>query len=117
MSQKAFALILQELRDGRPHAELSQLFSDLLHKVQETGKAGDITLKIKVKPASRGTDAARVTIADAITVNMPKPERGEDFFWVDEDNGLTRNHPRQANLELRDVTPTAPSTFKEVGNV
>ena len=115
MTNKAFALTLQDLRDGRVHAELTQQFSDLIQKVQETGKAGELTLKIKVKPATRG-NVDKVMIADAITINMPKPERGEDVFWLTDDNELSRNHPRQGNLELRDATPTATKTLKEANN-
>ena len=48
---------------------------------------------------------------------LPKPERGEDFYWVTDDNELSRNHPRQASLELRDISSigsnTPPTTFKE----
>lgn len=115
MTQKAFAVILQDLRDGRVHAELSQQFGELVNKVQETGKAGELTLKIKVKPATRG-NVDKIMIADAVTVSMPKPERGEDVFWLTDDNDLSRNHPRQGNLELRDVTPTAPSQLKEASH-
>jgi hypothetical protein len=55
-----------------------------------------------------------VVISDTITVDLPKPQRGEDFFYVTEDNDLSRNHPRQGNLALRDATPEAPIQFKEV---
>lgn len=113
MAQKAFAVFLQDLRDGRAHAELSGQLAELLAKVKETGKGGTLTLKLKIKPAGRGSDVDKVTIADAITLDLPKPERGEDFFWLTEDNDLTRNHPKQGNLELRDATPAQPTTFKE----
>ena len=113
MVQKAFAVFLQDLRDGRAHAELSGLLAELLSKVRETGKGGTLTLKLKIKPAGRGADVDKVMISDAITLDLPKTERGDDFFWVTEDNDLTRNHPRQGNLELRDATPAQPVTFKE----
>jgi hypothetical protein len=110
---KAFAVTLQELRDGRVHAELSQQFSDLVAKVKETGKGGELTLKIKVKPATRGADVDKITISDAVSITLPKPERGEDIFYLTEENELTRNHPRQQGLDLRDVTLTAITKFKE----
>lgn len=109
---KAFAVFLQELRDGRVHADLSQQMEELLAKVKETGKGGELSLKIKIKPATRGGDVDKVTISDLITMNLPKPERGEDFFWLTDDNDLSRNHPKQASLELRDVTPAPIATFK-----
>lgn len=113
MGTKAFAVFLQDLRDGRAHSELSGQLAELIAKVKETGKAGGITLKIKIKPASRGGDVDKVTIADQITIDLPKPERGEDFFWVTDDNDLSRNHPRQQSLELREAASTKPSNLKE----
>lgn len=112
MGTKAFAVFLQDLRDGRAHSELSGHLSDLISKVKETGKAGSLNVKIKIKPASRGGDVDKVTISDHISVELPAPERGEDFFWVTDDNDLTRNHPRQQSLELREAS-TQPTTFKE----
>ena len=113
MSTKAFAIFLQDLRDGRAHAELTASLAELLAAVKETGKVGEITLKIKVKPAGRGTDIDKVNITDAIVTKVPKPDRGEDFYWLTDDNNLSRNHPRQQTLELRDASHSQPQTFKE----
>jgi len=110
---KAFAVFLQDLRDGRVHADLSQQLEELLANVKETGKGGELSLKIKIKPATRGGDVDKVTISDLITLNLPKPERGEDFFWLTDDNDLTRNHPKQASLELRDATAAPIANFKK----
>jgi hypothetical protein len=113
MGQKAFAVFLQELRDGRAHSELSGQLAELITKVKETGKGGSLTFKVKIKPSTRAADVERVTISDAITVDLPQLEHGDDVFWITDDNDLSRSHPRQGSLELRDATPSAPSTFKE----
>ena len=113
MSKRAFAVFLQELRDGRTHAELSDQLATVLEKVKETGKAGEITLKLKVRPAGRGADVDKIVVADSVTIKLPNPERGEDFFWLTEENDLSRNHPRQGGLDLREVTPSQPTTLKE----
>ena len=110
---RAFALLMQDIRDGRTHSEMTASMDELLQAVRNTGKAGTITLEIKVKPASRGSEVDKVMITDKITVKAPKPERGDDFFWVTDDNGLSRNHPRQQNLDLRSATPAAPTHLKE----
>lgn len=110
---KAFAVFLPELRDGRTHAELTSLLGELLNKVKNTGKAGSITLQISVGPAGKGQDVDKVVITDKITAKMPMPERGSDFYWLTDDADLSRNHPRQSTLDLRDVTATTPTTFKE----
>lgn len=66
MSQKAFSHIVQDLRDGRVHAELSQQFSELINKVQETGKAGELTLKLKIKPATLGARHVQPAHVDTV---------------------------------------------------
>src|SRR5438067_1695194 len=105
MSTQAFAVFLQDLRDGRAHAEMSAGLADLLAAVKDTGKGGSITFQLKVKPGARGRDVDKVVITDNVKVDLPKPERGEDFFWVNDDNQLSRNHPRQQSLPLREVPP------------
>lgn len=112
MGTRAFAVFLQELRDGRTHTELSSQLNELLAKVKDTGKGGSITLEIKVKPAGRGADVEKVIIQDSIKSKLPAPERGDDFYWLTEDNDLSRNHPKQSTLDLREASAT-PTTFKE----
>jgi hypothetical protein len=113
MTKRAFANFLQDLRDGRAHSELSAHLGELITAIKDTGKGGSLTLTIKMKPASRGSDIDKVTITDSIKVDLPKPERGSDFFWLTDENDLSRNHPRQGSLELREATPAKPATFKE----
>ena len=108
-----FTHFLNNLRDGRAHAELSAQLAELISNVKNVGKGGELVLKIKIKPASRGGDVEKVTISDSITTNLPKPERGEDFFYLTEDNELSRNHPRQQSLELTSVTSSAPTNLKK----
>lgn len=110
--QKAFAITLQDLRDGRVHADTTDKFNELLTKVQDTGKGGELILSIKIKPATRG-DVDKVTISCATTLKLPKEERGEDIFYITEEQELSRNHPRQGSLELREVTSSTPSKLKE----
>jgi len=108
-----FSVFLNDLRDGRAHSELSMQLAELIAKVKETGKGGELTFKLKIKPATRGGDVEKVTISDQITTSLPKPERGEDFFYLTEENDLTRAHPRQQSLELREVPVTQPVSFKK----
>ncbi len=113
MSAQAFAVFLQDLRDGRAHSELSGGLADLLAAVKDTGKGGSLTLQLKVKPGARGKDVDKVIITDVVKVDLPKPERGEDFFWVTDDNELSRKHPRQQSLELREAPAAQPVQLKE----
>lgn len=111
---KAFSLQLQELNDGSTHAALSAAFSDLLRSVQHSGKAGALTLKLKVSPATKGaTYVDKVTIVAEHKVDAPKADQPTDFFFLTDDGETSRQHPRQQNLELRDVLSNPPSDFKK----
>ena len=111
---KAFSLFLVELNEGSTHAALTGDLGDLLRTVQATGRAGSLTIKVKVAPATRSNSGSvdKVTITADRKLELPKPEQPSDFFWLTEDGETSRNHPRQQDLPLRDVSAT-PQTFKE----
>ena len=116
---KAFAVILHELNEGSTHAALTSDLAELLRTVQITGRAGSLTLKIKIAPASRTNGSAtvdKVNITADRKLELPKPEMATDFFYLTDEGETTRNHPRQQSLELREVTtPDADGVihFKE----
>lgn len=99
---RPFAEFLREQRSGTTHDELSQGLNDLLEAVSETGKAGQITLTVKVKPAAKGNHSM-VSVADTVAVKLPQGERGEAIFFIDDDFNLTRDNPNQPSLPLREV--------------
>ncbi len=113
---KAFSLFIVELNEGTTNAALSADLAELLRTVQTTGRAGSLTLKVKVAPATRTNSGSvdKVTITADRKLELPKPEQASDFFWLTEDGETSRNHPRQQELQLRDVsTTTPPATLKE----
>lgn len=114
---KSFAQLLNEINEGSTHAALSADMAELLRTVQATGRAGKLTVTVKVVPAVRNTSGGeidRVNITVDRTLALPKPETPTDFFYLTDDGETTRNHPRQQSLELREVAsiPT-PAQFKE----
>ena len=114
---KSFAHLLNEINEGSTHAALTQDMADLLRTVQTTGRAGKLTITLKVAPAVRNTsggDVDRINLTVDRTLALPKPETPTDFFYLTEDGETTRNHPKQQTLELREVTSTTPpAQFKE----
>lgn len=110
---KAFSVILQDLRDGRTHAELSEQFAKLVKEVEQAGKAGTLTLVIKVSPASRAQPVDKIIVSPTVALKPPKPDAGEDFFWLTDDSELSRNHPRQSDLPLREATAINTTDIKE----
>lgn len=112
---KAFAVILNELNEGSIHAALTADLDELLRTVQATGRAGALTLKIKVVPAvkSDGGTVDRINVTADRKLELPKSVMPSDFFYLTDDGETTRNHPRQQSLELREVTTAKPLNFKE----
>jgi hypothetical protein len=115
---KAFSMFLVDLNDGHTHTGLTADLAELLQTVQQTGRSGQLTLKIKVASASKGgREVDKVTITAERKLELPKPEAPSDFFWLTEQGEPTRHHPRQHALDLRDAEPRASldiSHLKEV---
>lgn len=103
---KSFNLFLADLNDGLTHTGLTADLHELVQTVQSTGRAGSMTLKIKIAPASRGGDVDKITIVADRKLELPKPEAPHDFFWLTDDAEITRQHPRQHALDLRDAQDT-----------
>lgn len=77
--------------------ELTDGINDLVHACTETGKTGEITLKIKVKPI--GGKAGQVELDSDVKVKAPAPTRGKTLMFATPDNNLQREDPRQQILE------------------
>lgn len=114
---KSFNVFLNDLNDGSTNAGLTADFAELLQTVQNTGRSGSLTLKIKVTPATKGAqDVDKITITADRKLELPKPESPSDFFWLTDDAEPTRQHPRQHALDLNNVKAVDSDgviTFKE----
>lgn len=100
---RPFADFLRDVGKGACHDELSEKLNDLVTAVEETGKAGSITLTLTVKPMEKGNVNA-LLVSDAITVKKPTTPRKASVFFPDGGN-LVRNDPNQPELSgLRDVS-------------
>ena len=105
---------LCELRNGRTLQELTDQLGEVVEAVRRTGKPGALTLRLTVKPFSKGKTDEEVqplAIEDAISTKLPQLERGVTLFFSDAGGGLERNDPRQMSLpELKKVDePAAPA--------
>ena len=97
-------MMLKDLRRGDSLTEAEAELAKVVAAVRLTGKAGEITLKLKIKPASKG-DASTLLIEDSISTKVPKPERANTIFYPNEDNLLQRIDPhQQPDLPLKVVS-------------
>lgn len=94
MADTDFATFLMDLSHGDVNGALSEKLAALTEAVDETGKAGTMTVKITVK--KEGTMA--VAHAD-VTVKLPEPPLpGTMFFFSKDGKSLSREDPRQMSL-------------------
>ena len=91
---RPFSEVLAELGEGTTHAELSEAFWELLCRVQETGKAGTLTLVIGVG----ANGAGRVEIKDELKLKLPEFPRPPSHFFVDKHGNASRRDPNQPSL-------------------
>ena len=106
---KSFSHFLQELNDGATHAGITADMAELLRTVQNTGRSGSVTIKVKVSPATKSQSLAvdKITVTVDRKLELPKPEQPTDFFWLTDEGETSRQHPRQHALELREVATPA----------
>lgn len=96
---RAFADVLRELAGGKVYEDLTTQLGEVVTAVMETGKAGEVSVKLSIK--SNGEGSVRV-LAD-VKQKIPSPVMGETLFFATSSGSLVRNDPRQPELPLREV--------------
>lgn len=101
--------MLMELRGGSMLMELDEQLSRLVNAVCDTGKKGELTLKLAVRPAGT-SDARALILEDAVRVKLPELSRGSSIFFADSEARLTRQDPRQLRIDdVKDVPDDPPA--------
>jgi len=91
---RPFRDILAELGEGSTESELSEAMWDLVQRVQDTGKAGSVTLTIAVSPNGAG----RIEIKDEVKLKLPEFARPTTAFFVASQGNLSRRNPDQPEI-------------------
>lgn len=94
----AFLAVIQQHRRGGAMTDLSEELRKVNEAVQLTGRPGSVVLKLTVKPATQIGGA--VVVEDEVTSKLPKTDRAGSIFFVDEDNNLRREDPKQMTMPL-----------------
>lgn len=105
-SPTPFTQFLLQIRGGDLHHELTEALAELSDAVRETGRAGALTIQVKVKQANKGGNAVLVTATHA--VKAPAAPAAEALFFVAEGGAISRSDPRQPELPLRDASGPTP---------
>jgi len=95
--------ILTQLRKGKCVIEAQEKLQDLVKHCRDTGKRGELTLKLKVTPGSGG----EMMITGTAESKIPKADVVATLFYDDEDGALLREDPRQDSLPFDATQSTA----------
>lgn len=98
--------MLQSHRGGDVLTDLSEAVREIAQAVSLTGKPGSVTLKLIMKPASRGANA--LVVEDEIRKTSPKTERHGSVFFTDGSFNLLRDNPNQLSMDLKVVANDEP---------
>jgi hypothetical protein len=90
---RPFADWLREQRRGLTHDELTDGLHDLIAAVNHSGKAGTLTLQIKIAPFKKNAQVLEVT--DVVKTSLPTPDREAAIYFTDRDGNLSRDNPHQ----------------------
>ena len=93
--------ILREIRRGRVVDQASRALAEVVRAVDETGKPGEITITMRVKPEKGG--GTQKTIAALVKAKVPQADIPEAVFFSDRDGDLHRSDPAQEEMSFRDV--------------
>jgi hypothetical protein len=97
-----FPEFMLALRDGGVSVDAGAALDELMEAVIATGRAGTITMTVKVVPASKGNGVA-FAFEDNITIKAPKAEKGSTLLFRRRDGTLSRRDERQPELPMRAV--------------
>lgn len=106
ISQTPFSQQLAFLSKGSLDAELTQALADVVKAVRETGKAGSVTLTLKVGMLNQRDENA-VKVSPAVKITTPKLPPYESVMFSTADGDLLRDDPKQRKLDLREVAAPA----------
>jgi hypothetical protein len=91
-----FGTFLVTFNRGRTHDELTAKMAEVVAAVADTGKAGSLTLTIKVTPA-KGVDGM-VLVEDDVKAKVPTLSRPAAMYYVADGGVLSENHPAQLGM-------------------
>lgn len=88
--------ILRDIRKGRAVDLASQRLAEIVQAVDETGKPGELTITMKVKPEKGG--GSQKSIAVSVKAKIPEVDLPEGVFFSDADGDLHRTDPQQQEM-------------------
>lgn len=108
---KPFTDTLHQLRFGTLAEDLTKALHELTLRCADTGRAGSLTLQISLKPGKGG----QIEVFDDIKLKLPKEERGSSIMFATPEGNLTREDPRQMQIDGLRTVDRQTGELKRVG--
>jgi hypothetical protein len=90
---KMFSETVAMLADGEFDARTTKLLNELTAAVEATGGTGKLTVTFKLDKQNR-----MVVVRAVPKIVRPEPAVDDTMFFVDEDDGLVREDPKQTRI-------------------
>lgn len=94
-----FANVLEEMNRGRTAKDIDHALKQVLDSCADLGRAGELTIKLKVLPTKRNLNEVTATI----TTKLPQEKAEPSIFFFNDRNELVRDDPRQKELPFPQV--------------
>lgn len=108
---KPFTDTLNALRFGTLTDDLTKALHELTQRCADTGRAGSLTLQLSLKPGKGG----QIEVFDDFKLKLPKEERGSSIMFATPEGNLTREDPRQMQIDGLRTVDRQTGELKRVG--
>lgn len=98
MSVRPITDTLRLLQGGVFLDVCSEKLAEAVKSVDETGKAGKVTITLDLKRA-----AGAISISAKVTNKVPEAKADDDLMWPTVEGNLSLDNPNQQKLDLRQV--------------
>jgi len=100
MSIRPITDTLRQLQGGQFIDECSEQLAALVKGVDETGKAGKLTITLALKKS-----AGAIAIEAEVKAKTPEQRPDSDLLWPTVEGNLSVDNPNQRKLDLRVAEP------------
>lgn len=107
---KPISETLKLFQGGDFNVKAGELFASVLRGVEDTGKAGKLTITLDVKQQN-----GAVAVLAKVTDKTPEVLPDADLYWTTPEGNLSLRNPAQRDLDLRTVDQST-GEIRSVGN-
>ena len=109
---RSFNHLVATIAEGRLHDLATEAYRKAVERLSEVGEGtATITVKLKLR-AHRGAYEAD----GEVTTKLPEPRLDRTILYATPEGFLTATHPKQEEMQFRDVSATAGgTTFRAPG--